>query len=211
MLNPFYFFQAFAIVIWILQSYIFFAVIILIITVGSALVTIIETRSNMVTLANMARSSCDITRLVLDDSLQNWREDVVNSKELVPGDLILVNSQLTMPCDAILLKGQCIVNECMLTGESIPVVKNALPANDADSVYNADKHKAYTLFSGTTVMQTRTMGANQVVAVVTQTGFATAKGKCMFFKKKTVMNFFTKVNSNLIHLVSKTNQLGFLL
>jgi len=42
----------------------------------------------------------------------------------------------SMPCDLILLTGSCIVNESMLTGESIPVIKNQLPfTND---VYDVD-------------------------------------------------------------------------
>jgi cation-transporting ATPase 13A2 len=32
-----------------------------------------------------------------------------------------------LPCDFILLSGTCIINESMLTGESIPVIKSALP------------------------------------------------------------------------------------
>jgi len=35
-----------------------------------------------------------------------------------------------MPCDLILLNGTAIMNESMLTGESIPVIKSALPYND---------------------------------------------------------------------------------
>lgn len=35
-----------------------------------------------------------------------------------------------MPCDIILLNGSAVMNESMLTGESIPVIKNALPYND---------------------------------------------------------------------------------
>jgi len=52
----------------------------------------------------------------------------VSSRDLVPGDLIEINSvPFTVPCDLLLLQGQCVVNESMLTGESVPVVKAMLP------------------------------------------------------------------------------------
>ena len=50
----------------------------------------------------------------------------IPSEELVPGDIIVVPNNNLMPCDAILLSGTCIVNESMLTGESVPVIKNAI-------------------------------------------------------------------------------------
>lgn len=50
----------------------------------------------------------------------------MSSEELVPGDVVTVPDNCIMPCDMVLLQGQCIVNESMLTGESVPVIKNSL-------------------------------------------------------------------------------------
>ena len=51
----------------------------------------------------------------------------VDSSDLVPGDVIEIPEMTSMPCDLALLTGSCIVNESMLTGESIPVIKNPIP------------------------------------------------------------------------------------
>jgi cation-transporting P-type ATPase 13A2 len=62
-----------------------------------------------------------------------------------------------MPCDLVLMTGSCIVNESMLTGESIPVIKNALPFSQTD-IYDPDHDAKYTLNGGTKVIQTRKFG-----------------------------------------------------
>lgn len=78
-----------------------------------------------------------------------------------------------MPCDAILLKGSCIANEAMLTGESIPVVKSALP--ESKEKFDPKKHQRMILYSGTEIMEARKVD-DECLAFVYQTGFMTAKG-----------------------------------
>lgn len=78
----------------------------------------------------------------------------VSSHNLVPGDIIQIPENEVMPCDLILLNGSCIMNESMLTGESVPCIKNALPYNNIK--YNANEdNKISTLFSGTKCLETR--------------------------------------------------------
>jgi len=111
------------------------------------------------------------------------QRDII-SEDLVPGDMIVVRSATTMQCDAVLLNGNVIVNEAMLTGESIPVTKVQIPyyqsTIDMPSLqqsFDIHEHNRYILFSGTQVIQTRYYGAGDVRAVVVRTGFNTAKGE----------------------------------
>ena len=49
------------------------------------------------------------------------------------GDCIQLDGQTnwTLPCDAVVIKGTAICDESGLTGESMPVRKSALPNSDA--------------------------------------------------------------------------------
>ena len=58
----------------------------------------------------------------------------ISSLDLVPGDIIEIPDNSIMPCDLILLNGSCIINESSLTGESIPILKTALPYTE--ELYN---------------------------------------------------------------------------
>jgi cation-transporting ATPase 13A2 len=77
-----------------------------------------------------------------------------------------------MTCDAVLLNGVCVLNESMLTGESVPVVKTPLqPPENVNEIYNVETHKRSTLFNDTKVVQTRNYDINsKVLAVVIRTG-----------------------------------------
>lgn len=53
----------------------------------------------------------------------NGSIEIINSKEVRPGDTLLVNQGDKIPVDGEILSGEASVDEAMLTGESIPVEK----------------------------------------------------------------------------------------
>lgn len=62
-------------------------------------------------------STCNSVNVLRQDNFLNNHERTIDPCDLVPGDLIVLPSTgIVMPCDAVLLSGQCIVNESMLTG-----------------------------------------------------------------------------------------------
>ena len=94
-----------------------------------------------------------------------------------------------MQCDAVLLNGNVIVNESMLTGESVPITKiplghigkvnkdNGSSSSENDGMLNIKEHYKHVLFCGTQVIQTRCFRHEKVKAVVLRTGFTTTKGE----------------------------------
>lgn len=87
---------------------------------------------------------------------------IVPAECLVPGDVLVIPSHgCLMPCDAVLLTGNCILNESMLTGESVPVTKTPVPSSN-DVIYNTKEHARHTLFCGTRIIQTRYYGSEKV-------------------------------------------------
>ena len=108
--------------------------------------------------------------------MRNTTLKEISSIELVVGDLIQVSQQMDLPCDLCLISGSCIVEEGMLTGESVPVLKDSLPYLD-DYIYDPDLDKRHTLYEGTKVIQTRNYSGNEVTAVVVRTNFSTVKGR----------------------------------
>ena len=94
---------------------------------------------------------------------------------MLPGDIVEVPKGIVLPCDMILLSGTAIINEAMLTGESIPVMKTGIP-HASDDIFNDKDSARFILFGGTTVIQTRQLEDGPVLAMVKCTGFMTAKG-----------------------------------
>ncbi|XP_044277119.1 polyamine-transporting ATPase 13A2 isoform X3 [Varanus komodoensis] len=177
-LNPFYIFQIFSIILWFCEDYYWYAICILLISAISIGISLYETKKQRVTLQKMVKVSISVKlRRALGGGIAD--EVLVSSVDLVPGDCILVPAEgMLVPCDAALLTGECMVNESMLTGESTPVMKTPLPQDPqaAGTAYSPEQHKRHTLFCGTRVLQARCYTGTEVLAVVTRTGFCTAKG-----------------------------------
>merc|ERR1719334_2011904 len=172
-LSPFYVFQMFSICFWYADDYWMYATAILVMSVISLSLALYQTRTNQQKLRDTIVSSEMVVRLCADGT----RHQVLSS-ELVPGDIIVVPDHgCQLLCDAVLLHGSVIMNESMLTGESVPVTKTPIVRGPGAEVeYCGKLHEKNTLKCGTLVIQTRKAGDQVVTAVVIRTGYSTSKG-----------------------------------
>src|SRR3990167_1242175 len=78
------------------------------------------------------------------------KESMIPSRELVPGDVVILETGDIVPADARVLSAQGLtINESVLTGESVPVTKDSVACATAP----ADVYAAQNIvFSGTTVV-----------------------------------------------------------
>ncbi|XP_048250057.1 polyamine-transporting ATPase 13A3-like isoform X2 [Haliotis rufescens] len=176
-LSPFYVFQVFSVSVWFADDYTIYASCIVFISGLSIIITIYQTRKMQRALRSTITSSTIVTVCRGGDVYED-----ISSDDLVPGDVIEVPRHgCMMQCDAVLVSGNCIVNESMLTGESVPVTKTPLPnplhASSQEAMFDIKKHSRHILFCGTHVIQTRYYGSHKVNAVVLRSGFLTAKGE----------------------------------
>ncbi|KAI3385215.1 hypothetical protein SNEBB_001957 [Seison nebaliae] len=128
-ISPFYIFQIFSVILWCTDQYYFYSGCIFIISVISVTLTLVQTRRNEKHLLDMVSLSHDqMTNVFRRNENETVQRIKTAASQLVPGEIIEIpKNGCLMECDAILLNGECIVNECMLTGESVPVTKTALP------------------------------------------------------------------------------------
>ncbi|XP_068983430.1 polyamine-transporting ATPase 13A3 isoform X1 [Bombus flavifrons] len=172
-LNPFYVFQLFSFCLWIADNYYYYAMVILAMSSVGIIMAVFQTRRNQHNLRSTVYSS-DVATVMRDRA--TGQTATVPAEKLVPGDILVIPSHgCLMPCDAVLLTGNCILNESMLTGESVPVTKTPIPSSN-EMIYDIKEHARHTLFCGTRVIQTRYYGSEKVLAVVVRTGFNTSKG-----------------------------------
>jgi len=166
---------------------------------------------------NMARYVCPVR--VLRNGF--WRS--ISSADLVPGDIYEISDpHLTIfPCDALLLTGDAIVNESMLTGESVPVSK--LPCTRNEELHLLSLTKTippelanHFLYSGTRIVRVRRgtkKDAGAAIAMVVRTGFNTTKGslvRSMLFPRPNKFRFY-RDSFRFIGVMSIIAALGFCL
>lgn len=170
-IHPFYIFQVLSVTLWMINSYWGYAIVIAVAATLSAVSTVYEIRQNARRLREIARFHSDVKVLRRGADGREQYESLP-SRELVPGDVILLEDRQVLPCDLQVLgrDANLIVNEAMLTGESVPVVKGGV-LKCTDDVSDS------LLYGGTSISQARP--SNSCYARVLTTGFATAKGELM--------------------------------
>ena len=153
--------------------------------------------------------------------MRRWSR--INSDELLPGDICSVsrnlgktgqtdqnsllsnvNQTFSLPCDMLLLRGQCVINESMLTGESVPVIKESIETrSDHTDVFDVQTDSKLHVLSGGTIIVQHTPPAkndynglkapdNGCIAYVLRTGFNTSQGKLL----RTIMFSVKQVTAN---------------
>ncbi|RCI04952.1 hypothetical protein CU098_012269, partial [Rhizopus stolonifer] len=108
---------------------------------------------------------------------KQWKADTTTAS-LVPGDIIQIQSNQIVPVDAVILKGDIIVDESSLTGEPLPIRKFPLRlSNNSSDIMPFDPQsstgKNNSLFAGTTVKQC----TSDAIALVLRTRTDTDKGQ----------------------------------
>ncbi|KAJ2280135.1 hypothetical protein EV176_001163 [Coemansia sp. RSA 451] len=207
-LNPLYVFQVASIAIWCVEEYYYYSAAIFVISLASIGSTLVSTKHTARRVRAMANYVCAVR--VLRSNV--WSD--MESSELVPGDVVdLAEPGLdVVPCDMMLLEGNCIVDESMLTGESVPESKVSVVSGD--HVLESIDVAAHTfdpavsrhiVFAGTRIIRARKARSSypgfssdsaqpfRATAMVLRTGFCTTKGtlvRSILFPHATKFRFY---------------------
>jgi cation-transporting ATPase 13A2 len=159
--HPFNVFQFFVVGVWFSQPYNIYAGVILCLTFLNIAAATYDRWSSQRSLQRLARETAQVTRVSYDPAEKRLTRETISSTQLLPGDVVEIGvTDQALPFDALLLTGSVVVNEAMLTGESAPILKSAVPLSaggrsDDSLKLGSSRDSKYTLFAGTKVVQAR--------------------------------------------------------
>lgn len=118
----------------------------------------------------------------------------IDAEELVPGDIFLINDGEKVPADARIISIDNLrADESMITGESIPVTKQADPLHETKEIYEQNNM----LFQGSFIV------AGQATALVSKTGNHTVYGQLaqLSYNDDTSSPVQQKIDNLLSHII----------
>lgn len=210
--QPFFVFQIFCVLLWLLDEYWYyslFTLVLLLIFEG----TVVQSRvRNM----QLLRSMIPKTRSLLVFRNKKWQS--ILSEKILPGDICSVvaptsakkkksdaspgSENASIPCDMILVSGGCLLNEAMLTGESVPHLKEDITFCSNEQLFSRKTDKLHIIHGGTQVVQSRPHEApwNSIppppdggcLGYAISTGFHSQQGKLV----RIILNNTDRVTAN---------------
>ena len=174
MTAPFFILQYCSAVIWFLENAYVYSIALLAASFILTIVAYFFVRSSQKKIQELAYNDVPIKVYRKGNRSQF---DIVSSQFLVPGDLFVLENNMKLPCDVLLISGEAIINESMLTGESTPIPK--FPIEESlETDFDYDTQKRYIIFEGTGVLQLKVKSSSKfVLALVIRTSFMTLKGQ----------------------------------
>jgi cation-transporting ATPase 13A1 len=215
---PFFVFQVLCLFLWSLDDYWYYSAFTLIMLMFFEGVMCNQRLNSVAMMRNMRRPPYKIFVY----RCGSW--SFVDSDNILPGDILSITADQTiyasditesgllrqrkpesnfegkvLPCDILLIKGNCVVNEAMLTGESIPKVKESFNSEDndietmkTDDITRKSIWNRHILLGGTLIQQHSNPFeySNNLckiphapdygcIGIAIRTGFATTQGELM--------------------------------
>lgn len=257
--SPFTIFQIGSLIVWMMDEYVAYALLILFMMLGSIATTIYEVRTQGFKIREMAYHESPVQvirkeptpkleldtepppteffrkgsgKIMMDDNLpgddlmipnpeggirkpllvkapvsNNQKSAMsmscpmnLSSLDLCIGDIVKISPSETIPADVLLISGKCLVDESILTGETVPVLKTFVDSNGRVSEINI-------LYAGT-----HCLSSFSATGIVLATGFYSKKGelvRSLLFTDYTEFQF-KRDSLKFIVLTTIISGLGFL-